>query len=74
VYAVRPRKHHNCGVKSGRHACRYCVWPVILGAELYTTCRGERVLVVIRFNVTFLYLWGPITKKCVLFSWKMQKV
>jgi len=23
-------------------------WPIILGAGLYTTCRGERLLVVIR--------------------------
>jgi len=30
--------------------------PIILDAELYTTCPGERVLVAIRFNVTFLPL------------------
>jgi len=36
-------------------------WPVILGAGLYTTFRGERVLVVIRFNATFLS-WGLIVK------------
>jgi len=41
---------------SGSHACRDCVWPIILDAELYTTCPGERVLVAIRFNVTFLPL------------------
>jgi len=28
-------------------------WPTILGAGLFTTCHGERVLVVIRFNTTF---------------------
>ena len=31
-------------------------WHIILVAELYTTCPGERVLVAIRFNVTFLPL------------------
>jgi len=51
---VRPCMHHNYGVISGREACRDCVWPIILDAELYTTCPGERVLVVIRFNATFL--------------------
>jgi len=53
---VRPCMHHNYCVISKSLAGRYCVWPIILGAELYTTCRGERVLVVIRFNVTFLSL------------------
>jgi len=28
-------------------------WPVILVAGLYTTCRNERVLTVIRFKATF---------------------
>jgi len=61
--SVRPCMHHNLGVISGRHACRDCVWRIFLGAGLYTTCRGERVSVVIRFNVTFLYLtpyWGKM--------------
>jgi len=43
-------------VISGSHACRDCVWRILLVAELYTTCPGERVLVATRFNVTFL-LW-----------------
>ena len=43
-------------VISGSHACRDCGWYIILVAELYTTCPGERVLVAIRFNVTFLPL------------------
>jgi len=45
--------HHNYGVISEGHACRNCVWPIILDAELYTTYPGERVLVVIRFKITF---------------------
>jgi len=53
---VRPCMHHNYGVISGSHACKYCVWHIILDAELYTTCPGERVLVATRFNVTFLPL------------------
>ena len=53
---VRPCMHLNYGVISGNHACRDCVWHIILVAELYTTCPGERVLVATRFNVTFLPL------------------
>jgi len=44
-------------------------WPINLGAGLYTICRGERVLVVIRFNAIFL----PLRPYCDL-SWTMQKV
>ena len=47
---------HNHDVISGSHACRDCVWPIMLDAELYTTCPRERVSVFIRFNVTFLPL------------------
>jgi len=53
---VRPCMHRNYGVISGSHACRYCGWHIILDAELYITCPGERVLVATRFNVTFLPL------------------
>jgi len=42
---VRPCMHLNYGVISGSHACRGCVWHIILDEELYTTCPGERVLV-----------------------------
>jgi len=56
VAFVRPCMHHNYGVISGSHACRDCVWRIILDAELYTTCPGERVLVPTKFNVTFLPL------------------
>jgi len=35
--------------------------PIILGAGLYTTYRGERVLVVIGFNATFLFLRPRMT-------------
>ena len=53
---VLPCMHHNYGGISGSHACRDCVWPIILDAELYATYPGERVLVATRFNVTFLSL------------------
>ena len=56
VPSVRPCMHLNYGVISGRHACRDCVWHIILDAGLYTTCPGERVLVATKFNVTFLPL------------------
>ena len=45
--------HLNYGVISGSHACRDCWWHIILVAELYTTCPGERVLVATKSNVTF---------------------
>jgi len=53
---VRRCVHHNYGVISGSHACRDCVWNIILDAELYTTYPGKRVLVPTRFNVTILPL------------------
>jgi len=53
---VHPCMHLNYGVISGRHACRDCVWHIILVAEIYTTYPGEQVLVATRFNVTFLPL------------------
>jgi len=61
------------GVISGRHTSTDGVWLVTLVAGLCRTCRGERVLVVIRFNVTLLPL-RPYSEKCVPVSWKMQKV
>jgi len=45
--------HHNYGVISGSHGCRDCVWPIILDAELGTTCTGERVLVVMTHQVQY---------------------
>ena len=53
---VPPCMHLNYGVISESHAGRDCGWHIILVAELYTTCSGERVLVAIKFNVTFLPL------------------
>jgi len=46
---IRPCMHHNYGGLSESDACKDCVWPIILDAELYTTCPGERVLVVVVF-------------------------
>ena len=71
VPVVPPCMHHSYGVIiSGRHACSVCVWSIILDAELYTTCPGERMLVAIRFNATFLPL-RPCYKKYVPVSQKM---
>jgi len=47
------------GVISRSHVCRDYVWHIILDAELYTTCLGERVLAATKFNVTFLPLSRP---------------
>ena len=51
VPVVRPCTYHKHGGISESHACKDCVWPIILDAELYTTCPGERVLVVITHQV-----------------------
>ena len=48
---VRHCMHHNYGGLSECHACKDCVWPTILDAGLYTTCPGERVLVVMTHQV-----------------------
>jgi len=61
---VCPCMHHSYGVISRSHACRDCVWPIILDAELYTTYPGERVLVATIFNVTFLPLKLCYKKTC----------
>jgi len=52
------------GVISGRHTFPDCVRPITLVAGFCTTFRGERVVVVIKFNVTFLPV-RPYFKKCV---------
>ena len=51
VPCVCPCMHHNYGGISESHACKDCVWPIILDAELYTTCLGERVLIVMTHQV-----------------------
>jgi len=54
------------GVNSGRHISPDCVRPTTLVAGLSTTCRGERVLVVVKFSATFLPL-TPYWKNVCLF-------
>jgi len=51
VRFVRPCMHHNYGGISESHACKHCMWPIVLDAGLHTTCPGERVLVVITHQV-----------------------
>jgi len=73
---IRPCMHHKYDGISESRACKDCVWPIILDAELYTTCPGERVLVVMTHQVqcnifTFEALFK---KKYELVSRKMQKV
>ena len=51
VPSIRPCMHHSYGGMSECHACKECVWPIILDAELYATCPGERVLVVMTHHV-----------------------
>jgi len=48
---VRPCMHHNYGGISESHACKDCVWPIILDAGLYATCLGEQVLAVMTHQV-----------------------
>jgi len=71
VPSVGPCMNYN----SGRHASTDFVWPVTLFAGLYTTCRGDRVLVVIRFSVTFPPLRSYWKKRVGLpVSWTIQEV
>jgi len=48
---VHPCMHHKYGEISESHACKDCVWPIILDAEFHTTCPGKRVLVVMTQQV-----------------------
>jgi len=57
-----------------RHTSIHCVWLITSLAELWTSCHGERVLVVIRFNVTFLPLRPYCEKICTCFLKKVQKI
>jgi len=66
VPSVHPCMHHNYGLISGRYTSRDCVWPMILVAGLYTTCRGERVLV-IRFNANIPTFEALLRKNVYLF-------
>ena len=50
---VRPCMRHNYGGISEIHACKDCLWRIILDAELYTTCPGERVLVATTHQVQY---------------------
>jgi len=51
VLFVCPCMHHNYGGISESHACKDCVWPIILDADLYASCPGYRVLVVMTHQV-----------------------
>ena len=50
--SIRPCMHHNYTVISGGHTSTGCGWLITLVAGHCTACRGERVLAVIRCNVT----------------------
>jgi len=56
--------HHKYGGISESHACKDCVWPIILDAELYTTCPGERMLIVMTHQKKKLQLTVQV---CCLF-------
>jgi len=67
---LRPCMHHKYGGISECHACKDGVWCIILDSKLYTTCPGERGLVVMTHQVqcnipTFVAL---LRKKCTSFS------
>jgi len=51
VLYVRPWVHSKYGGITESQAYKDCVWPIICDAELYTTCSGERVLVVMTHEV-----------------------
>jgi len=45
--------HHNYGGISESPTCKDCLWPIMLDAELYTSCPGERVLAVMTHQVQY---------------------
>jgi len=47
--------------------CQVYQWPIILGSGFHTTYRGERVLVVITLDATFLLLKRYCKKICTSF-------
>ena len=65
---VRPCMHHNYGGISESHACKDWVWPIILDAELYTTCPGERVLIVMTHQVQ-CNIWGIKDAEGLITKW-----
>jgi len=58
---VLPCMHHNYAELSESDACKYCTWPIILDAELYTTFPGEPVLVVMTHQVQCNILLRPMS-------------
>ena len=52
--SVRPCTHHDYGVITWRHACRHCVWPIILGAGFYTRA-SQTFLFCDPFEKSFFY-------------------
>jgi len=68
VPCVRPCMHHSYGVISGNHTSTDCLELKTLVAGHCTTCRGEWVIVVIRFNITFVPLRLYWDKMCTYFS------
>jgi len=61
---------HNYGTISESHGCKDCLWPIILDAELYATCPGEGVLVVMTHQVQCnLPTYEALSRKmCTCFS------
>ena len=51
ILFVRPCMYRIYGGISESHACKVCVWPIVLDPELCTTRPGERVLVVMTHQV-----------------------
>jgi len=49
------------------------MWPIILGPGLYKTCRGVRVLVVIRFNANILTFEPLLQNNMYLFLERCRK-
>jgi len=51
IYFSELYNYEKYGGISESHVCKDCVWPIILDAELYTTCPGEPVLAVMTHQV-----------------------
>ena len=73
VPSLRPCMHHNYAVISRRHTSTECVWLITLVTELCRTCRGERVLVVIRYQCNIPTFEAYRERMCTSFLKKVQK-
>jgi len=71
---IRPCMHHNYGGISESHACKDCVWPIILDALYNLSWRARVSSHDSSGSIQHSYIEGCIKKKYALVSRKMHKI